>query len=85
MQTSCLSPRDFCLSPGESTPFPRAVAAPHEEDLQYEYCARRRPVSDCEALVNERVNLKLMLDNVKAELGKHVPASLGTKAIKSEA
>ena len=30
------------------------------------------------ALVNERVNLKRMLDSVKAELGKHVPASLGT-------
>ncbi|KIM70476.1 hypothetical protein SCLCIDRAFT_18602 [Scleroderma citrinum Foug A] len=30
------------------------------------------------ALVNERVNLKRMLDGVKTELGKHVPASLGT-------
>ncbi|KAL4079467.1 Smarcc1 protein [Scleroderma citrinum] len=30
------------------------------------------------ALVNERVNLKRMLDGVKAELGKHVPVSLGT-------
>lgn len=30
------------------------------------------------ALVNERVNLKRMLDSVKAELGKHASANLGT-------
>ncbi|KAG6336388.1 hypothetical protein ID866_2708 [Astraeus odoratus] len=30
------------------------------------------------ALVNERVNLKRMLDGVRAELGKHAPANLGT-------